>query len=138
MPSGVYKRKAKDPNSREKSILKYSKTEKYVMTQKRYKEKIKNNANKSVKLYLRNQRMAALEILGGICCRCSFADYRALQIDHINGGGSKERKERNYKGSFHKNVINSVLNNENKYQLLCANCNWIKRYENNENKINNQ
>ena len=26
-----------------------------------------------------------------------------------------------------------VLGNLNGYQALCANCNWIKRHENNEN-----
>ncbi len=28
--------------------------------------------------------------------------------------------------------ISKGLNIKNNYQLLCANCNWIKRYENNE------
>lgn len=84
------------------------------------------------KQYLKNIRKSAIEILGGKCVICGFNDYRALQIDHINGGGSKERKERLYKGNFHQNVINSFINKENKYQLLCANCNWIKRYVNKE------
>ena len=54
-----------------------------------------------------------------------------LQIDHINGGGVKELKKVN--GTEHtKKVIRSVLNKENKYQLLCANCNWIKRVLNKE------
>lgn len=84
------------------------------------------------KEYLRNLRKSAIAALGNKCNRCDFSDYRALQIDHVNGGGSKERKERDYRGSFHKHVIESVLKKENKYQLLCANCNWIKRFENNE------
>jgi len=84
------------------------------------------------KFYLRKIRSAALEALGGECIKCGFNDKRALQIDHINGGGSKERKKRNHTGTFHKHVLRSFLNKENKYQLLCANCNWIKRFENNE------
>lgn len=140
MTSGVYKRT--DLMKKTMSIVKTGSKHSQETKEKIKKSwdirgrVIKGN-NKSKKEYLRNQRIAALEILGGICCKCGFSDRRALQIDHINGGGSKERKERNYKGSFHKNVINSVLNKENKYQLLCANCNWIKRYENNEDKINN-
>ena len=82
--------------------------------------------------YLRKVRSATLEALGGYCVHCGFADARALQIDHINGDGSKERKERTYKGSFHAHVLKSFLANENKYQLLCANCNWIKRFEKQE------
>ena len=74
-------------------------------------------------------RTAALELLGGVCRRCGFSDVRALQIDHKFGGGSKERKK--YNGHIDIRVSLATLW---KYQLLCANCNWIKRYENNEVK----
>ncbi len=84
------------------------------------------------KEYIRRSRVATLQALGGKCLVCGFNDQRALQIDHINGGGSKERKECNFSKSFHKHVLISFLNKENKYQLLCANCNWIKRFEKNE------
>ena len=74
-------------------------------------------------------RLRALETLGNKCVRCGFSDPRALQIDHINGGGSKEMKSKgNYK--IYRDI---VLGNLNGYQALCANCNWIKRHENNEN-----
>lgn len=86
----------------------------------------------SQKEYLRNVRASAIEALGGKCCLCGFEDVRALQIDHINGGGSIERKERGYVGNFHMHVLKSFLSKENKYQLLCANCNWIKRSEQKE------
>lgn len=82
--------------------------------------------------YLRKSRNAVIEALGGKCVRCGFTDKRALQIDHINGGGYKERKEKGFKSEFHKHVLASFLKGEDKYQLLCANCNWIKRFENNE------
>lgn len=78
------------------------------------------------------RRIAVLGILGNKCTMCGFNDPRALQIDHINGGGHKERRE--IKGTYSYHVIESVLNKENKYQLLCANCNWIKRYNNNEHR----
>ena len=86
----------------------------------------------SQKEYLRKLRMEAIEALGTVCVKCGFSDIRALQIDHVNGDGSKERKARKYKGNFHAHVLKSFLAGENKYQLLCANCNWIKRVENNE------
>lgn len=82
--------------------------------------------------YLRNLRESVVVILGGKCVKCGFDDKRALQIDHINGGGSKERKKMGLNGSFHSHVLKSFIEKENKYQLLCANCNWIKRFENNE------
>lgn len=65
------------------------------------------------------------------CGRCGYTDIRALQVDHVNGGGSivREVQKRNW-WKFYKEV---ALDKEGKYQLLCANCNWIKRYENKEN-----
>jgi serine/threonine protein phosphatase PrpC len=68
------------------------------------------------------------------CVRCGFDDIRALTIDHINGNGSEHRK------STDKNKIQGshiyewlVKNNYPKgYQTLCANCQFIKRTENNE------
>jgi len=63
--------------------------------------------------------------------QCGFDDFRALQIDHINGGGSSERKTLK-KDSLYREVLKD---NTNKYQLLCANCNSIKRIENNESGI---
>lgn len=83
---------------------------------------------------LRNLRILALDALGGECVMCGFNDYRALQIDHINGGGSEQRRMGGFGSSFHKYVIDSYKKDKNEYQLLCANCNWIKRAENNEVK----
>lgn len=91
-----------------------------------------SESGESQRRYQRNIRKATIEALGGKCVRCGFDDARALQIDHINGGGSKERKERKYKGAFNKHVLESFLEGEERYQLLCANCNWIKREENDE------
>lgn len=70
--------------------------------------------------------------MGNKCIKCGYLDWRALQVDHINGGGSKDRKEQGT--GFWEKVIKSYKSGEGKYQLLCANCNFIKRYENNEVK----
>lgn len=90
----------------------------------------------------RDQRLrkSVIEALGGKCVTCEFSDPRALQIDHINGGGQRERKKLGYgRNKLYQIVLASFLAKENKYQLLCANCNWIKRYVNNEipNKYTN-
>jgi len=63
--------------------------------------------------------------LGMKCVRCGFEDVRALQIDHIVSTAP------------HRINPVTVLNSDKKkfdetFQLLCANCNWIKRYENGE------
>ena len=77
-------------------------------------------------------RVKCIEILGGKCSKCGFSDIRALQIDHVNGGGQKEiKKIGSYK--MYQNIIENEDVRKN-YQILCANCNWIKRYENKENR----
>lgn len=78
--------------------------------------------------WARRWRVAALRKLGAKCVKCGFADFRALQVDHVNGGGHAERTLRKsiYRG------IAVGLDKIGRYQLLCANCNWIKRFENNE------
>ena len=69
-------------------------------------------------------RLQALRAIGDKCVACGYLDERALQIDHIKGGGSADRKK--YKGTSYYYFI---LNNPDlsKYQVLCANCNVIKR-----------
>jgi len=105
--------------------------EKSRISQAKYRknnpEKIKSSSRK----YHLKKRNELFDLLGNVCCRCGFSDKRALQIDHINGGGIKERRKYNTK-DYHRVVLKSLKNNEGKYQLLCANCNWIKRSENKE------
>ncbi len=75
----------------------------------------------------RQVRQRVLKILGDKCIRCGFDDERALQVDHIDGGGTQERKTRGTMAIYY-----LVLKDSTPYQLLCANCNWIKRWENDE------
>lgn len=79
----------------------------------------------------RRTREAVIDKLGGACVICGFSDYRALQIDHVNGGGTSDRKLHGHRYGFLRRVLKD---NNNTYQLLCANCNWIKRWENHEER----
>ena len=82
------------------------------------------------KRHYRFLRRQVLDLLGGECVRCGFNDERALQVDHIDGGGNKERIALN---GANASVYRRVLaTNGVGYQLLCANCNWIKRAERQE------
>lgn len=67
----------------------------------------------------KEQRMEILEKYGRQCNICGFKDVRALQIDHVNGGGRKHR----LKSTFYSDILNDKWG---QFQLLCANCNWIK------------
>lgn len=86
--------------------------------------------------YERAWRLEVMEILGGACCaRCDFSDLRALQIDHINGDGKLERDNG---AVLWKNRLLVKAQPETIraiYQVLCANCNWIKRAERGEQRF---
>lgn len=97
---------------------------------KKNPEKANASARKSIKKLRVRRRREVLELMGSKCVRCGFNDFRALQIDHIDGGGLKKIKAIGGTGR----QLKIILEN-GKYkglQLLCANCNWIKRDENNE------
>lgn len=59
-------------------------------------------------------------------------DSRCLQIDHINGGGYRELKRLKTQWAYYKYILEQIKNGSKEYQLLCSNCNWIKRFKNNE------
>lgn len=82
---------------------------------------------------IRNRLLAMIK-LGAKCRNCPWGvcDPRALQFDHINGLSGKKRIPNCY---MYREIIHDKAP-ENCYQLLCANCNWIKRYECNETHRN--
>lgn len=77
-------------------------------------------------------RLRAVEHHGGGCKHCGYcADDRALAFDHVDGGGSAERKS----STSHRRraLLQEAIRDENgKFQLLCANCNHLKRLDNAE------
>lgn len=61
---------------------------------------------------------------GGKCLRCGLTDVRVLQFDHINGGGSQERKT-----NSQLKILTDIANGKRQdFQLLCANCHVLKTY----------
>ena len=59
-------------------------------------------------------------------------DSRALQFDHIEGNGNKFRKTRR---SYHSMMVYFKKNPnlaKSLLQVLCANCNQLKKFDNNE------
>lgn len=65
------------------------------------------------------------------CTKCGFSDIRALTIDHITGGGAKQREQLNT-SSYGLYCWLKKNNYPKGYQVLCFNCQWIKRCENKE------
>lgn len=93
------------------------------------------NANRERR---RERREQVISKLGGRCssttCRwlnadgtLGCADHRLLQVDHKNGGGTRERAKLSYD-----KMLLRVLENGEDYQLLCACCNWLKAHEQKE------
>jgi hypothetical protein len=78
-------------------------------------------------------RQTIIRILGGKCVTCGFQDWRALQVDHIKPFPGPNRLVNPIQ--LLTDIRKSLREGVQKYQLLCANCNWIKRYENNEINI---
>ena len=105
--------------------LQYRKKEGRYYRERKYRQKI---------------RMMLLEILGGKCVRCGESDWRCLQIDHVKGNGFRERKTAKSKGmNYTLQLLRRVQEGKgSQYQLLCANCNFRKRYENHEWRRKNQ
>jgi hypothetical protein len=65
-------------------------------------------------------------------------DKRCFQIDHIHGGGTRQirleaRKHGKY--GYLRKILTDLENSSKEYQLLCANCNQIKRIEEKEDYL---
>lgn len=86
--------------------------------------------SKEYRIRIRRQALAAL---GGCCAQCGMDDWRCLQIDHVNGGGGQERKD-DPAGTITRQLRIIQGHGKSDLQILCANCNWIKRYVNDESR----
>lgn len=75
--------------------------------------------------YQRRRRDALVKLSGNPPrCDCGFSDIRALQVDHIDNGGTTEQREIGNKRIFYK--ILRMEHPEGEYQVKCVNCNFIK------------
>ena len=123
-------------NNREKIIAKRKKyyeenpEKKKENSLRSYKKRDKKDQNLYMREYNLKVKLRCFSLMGGVCKFCGYSDHRALQVDHIKGDGALDRGK--VGPVYYLAVIKSIDINENKYQLLCANCNWIKRSENKE------
>ena len=111
---------------------------------KKWGKKHIKSCRKSTKKTLRKHRREILELLGNKCANPFHIDHSAfeknpnyihcLQIDHIKGNGRDERKKFTGSYDYYRHIFKALSSGSKDYQLLCANCNWIKRHKKNENK----
>ena len=79
------------------------------------------------KCYPKYLRSKIIKRLDGACKCCGENEPLFLQIDHIKGGGSKERKKFIDSSQYYEFLLTRP-DLKKKYQLLCANCNAGRYY----------
>jgi len=103
-----------------------------------YRKKVIDVARKIKKNLLEKRKAEIFELLGNKCANPYnlehgnfLSDPRCLQIDHKNGHGKKDIGLR-CRTTYYRDVLQQLKAGSKNYQLLCANCNWIKKRENGE------
>jgi hypothetical protein len=104
---------------------------------RRWRRRHKDQVNEIQRRDNTRVKLKLMNLLGGCQCRrCGFSDIRALQIDHINGKGKQLRIKLTGSNRMNRLVFYYYLRDpemaKRELQVLCANCNWIKRHENRE------
>lgn len=89
-------------------------------------EKRKNNpkyVNYALR-YTRKLKLTVMQGYGGLCVCCGESNIEFLNIDHVDGGGTEERKQRQTQSTY-RNIIEDGF--PDRYRVLCANCNfsWV-------------
>jgi hypothetical protein len=81
------------------------------------------------KAYRAEGRKKAIEALGGMCKCCGETTLEFLALDHIHGGGTKERREiaNNTSSAMYRRVAEQGYPTD-RYQILCHNCNSAKAW----------
>ena len=82
-------------------------------------------------------RKKLLAIIGMECISCGYdKNTLALQLDHKKGDGKIDRQRFNSNTTMYRYYLKNEKEAKEKLQTMCANCNMIKRFENQE--LNNK
>jgi len=95
------------------------------------KEWRKRHLNAATEAHLRLKMTVLSHYSAELKCKCGFNDIRALSIDHVNGGGNKHAK-RIGGGSGALYFWIKKHSFPEGFQVLCMNCQFIKRHEKGE------
>jgi len=111
----------------------YQKNKEAILAKARIRrQKNKKKRNAKDRQYRKNLREAVLNRLSDgspKCANCGFAHPKnwALEIDHIHAGGNKEIRRFDPHKYLKHFLTMSLEELKSNYQILCANCNFIKR-----------
>lgn len=90
----IYKQCLTNNMDRKEYMKKYREThrDKFNEYSKKYVRTNGDKVKRSHEKWYFNWKMRMIKKLGGKCVHCGFKDIRALQFDHINGDGYKEKR----------------------------------------------
>jgi len=74
------------------------------------------------------RRHELVALLGSRCSRCGLDDERVLAIDHVNGGGSRDKRMKTG-AQYKRDLAREIEAGSTDYRLLCHNCNWLAYLE---------
>jgi len=97
--------------------------------QRKYRQTHQAQHQEYCRQYMLKLRMSVLQHYcnGDLKCNyCGESRIECLQLDHINNDGYIQRKKMGHRATFYLWLIEN--NYPPGYQILCANCNWYKRY----------
>jgi hypothetical protein len=98
----------------------------------KWNKTFRDKHNTYIKDRYQKARKEIFELYNNECSNCHHKDIRVLQLDHKNRDKYGSRLNNRRIGL---NLCRSILNGtypKEDFQLLCANCNWLKRLVNNE------
>lgn len=70
--------------------------------------------------YAKGLKTLVIDLLGGKCAACGMAEQDVLQLDHIHGGGNRERTTFGRGYRLHREIRDGRRND---IRLLCPTCN---------------
>ena len=126
-----YRKLNKDKILIQNQIYRDMNHEQITTASKKYRQENKCRINIKSRKYNKQIKMCILShYSGGVpyCNHCGEKDIRCLSIDHIEGCGSSHRRE--LKINFYNWLKQNGM--PDGYMVLCFNCQWVKRYINNE------
>lgn len=87
---------------------------------KLYERETREKRREHEKQYYKTNQLGTILVYGGKCACCGETEPLFLEIDHTNGGGSKERRENTDIEGFYRWLIRERSGG---FQVLCSNCN---------------
>lgn len=95
----------------------------YARRNKKWREKNRE----WIKNFRRELRKEVINAYGGHCVCCGESNWEFLTLDHPNGNGQEDRAK-------HRLILGQLYgwckknNFPPGYQVLCMNCNWVRRF----------